>query len=143
MDFTHTFRKSGEMNNMRSYLPGAFLLLSGFGALSQTAPPAAPPAQQFEVPNKAPQTVAILTRDFAPGQTAGRHIHHGVEMTIVIRGDFELMVDGSPSHVYHAGDSFMVPREVPHDAKNVGTTPVTLAVTYVIDKGTPLRVPVP
>ena len=129
---------------MRSYLAGAFFLLSGLGALSQTAPPApAPPAQQIDVPNNAPQIVAILTRDFAPGQAAGRHIHHGVEMTIVIRGDLQLMVDGSPSHVYHAGDSFAVPRDIPHDAKNVGTTPVTLAVTYVIDKGTPLRIAVP
>ena len=64
-------------------------------------------------------------------------------MTIVIKGDLQLMVDGSPPHVYHAGDSFMVPRDVPHDAKNVGSTPVTIAVTYVIDKGTPLRIPVP
>ena len=90
-----------------------------------------------------PQTVAILTRDFAPGQSAGRHIHHGVEITVVIRGDLELDVDGQPARVYHAGESFLVPREVPHDAKNVGSTPVTIAVTYVIDKGTPMRVPLP
>ena len=129
---------------MRSYLAGAFFLLCGLGALAQLTPPApAPPAQQFDVPTNVPQMAAILTRDFVPGQAAGRHIHHGVEMTIVIKGDLQLMVDGSPPHVYHAGDSFMVPRDVPHDAKNVGSTPVTIAVTYVIDKGTPLRIPVP
>ena len=64
-------------------------------------------------------------------------------MTVVIRGDLQLMVDGKPAKVYHAGDSFLVPRDVPHDAKNVGTTPTLLAVTYVIDQGAPMRVPVP
>jgi hypothetical protein len=33
----------------------------------------------------------------------------------------------------------MVPRGVKHDGKNVGTTDVDLAVTYVLDKGAPLR----
>jgi quercetin dioxygenase-like cupin family protein len=130
-------------NPMRLILTGAFLLASAVAAGAQTPPPAAAPLQQYDVPTAKPQTVAILTRDFAPGQSAGRHIHHGVEMTVVIRGDLELDVDGQPAHVYHAGESFLVPREIPHDAKNVGSTPVTIAVTYVIDKGTPLRVPMP
>jgi quercetin dioxygenase-like cupin family protein len=128
---------------MRGFLLAALLIVPAAGALAQPAPPAAAPAQQFDVPAGTPQTVMILTRDFAPGQSAGRHIHHGVEMTIVIRGDFDLSVEGSPSHLYHAGDSFLVPRDVPHDIKNVGTAPGSLAVTYVIDKGSPARIPVP
>lgn len=128
---------------MRFYLSGALFLLAGLGAAAQSAAPAPPAAQQFDVPTSTAQTVAIVTRDFAPGQAAGRHIHHGVEMTIVIKGDLELTVDGSPARVYHAGDSFIVPRAIPHDAKNIGTTPVTIAVTYVVDKGTPLRAPAP
>jgi quercetin dioxygenase-like cupin family protein len=123
-------------------LTGAFLL--GLCAAASAQAPAAIPGQQFEIPaGGLPQTVMTATRDFLPGQTAGRHIHHGVEMAIVIRGDLQLMVDGAAPVIYHAGQSFLVPREVPHDVKNVGTTPVTLAITYVIDKGTPARVPVP
>ncbi len=103
---------------MGSYVRGAFFVAFCSWFVGAARPPAsAPPAQQFDVPTNAPQTVAIITRDFAPGQTAGRHIHHGVEMTIVIRGDLELVVDGFPLHVYHAGDSFLVPRGIPHDAK--------------------------
>ena len=52
---------------MRYYLAGAFVLLSALAASAQPAAPA-PPAQQFDVPATAPQMVAILTRDFAPGQ---------------------------------------------------------------------------
>ena len=127
---------------MRKSLAALCLLGSCLPAFAQ-APAPAPPAQQFDVPTAQPQTVMILTRDFAPGQTAGRHIHHGVEMTLVIRGSLEMLVDGQPPHVYQAGESFIVPRDVPHDAKNVGTVPTTIAVTYVIDKGSTPRIPVP
>jgi quercetin dioxygenase-like cupin family protein len=116
-----------------SFLPGA----------RAQAPAPAVPLQQMEVPSGTPQTVAIITRDFAPGQAAGRHIHKGVEMFVVTKGDFLLSVDGSPPRTLHAGDSSQVARDVPHDIKNVGTTPGSLAITYVIDKGAPLRVPVP
>jgi quercetin dioxygenase-like cupin family protein len=132
---------------MRMWFVGTLLLAATSAASAQT--PAAPPAyagvaQQYDVPTSgASQVVLILTRDFAPGQRAGRHIHHGVEITIVIKGDLKLMVDGSPDRVYHTGESFLVPRDVPHDAQNVGTTPAVLAITYVLDKGTPMRIPVP
>ena len=127
---------------MRGFLVAALLLLPA-SAFAQPAAPASGPAQQFDVPTGKPQTVMILTRDFMPGQSAGRHIHHGVEMAIIIRGDFVLSVDGAAPHSYHAGDSLMVPRDVPHDIKNVGSIPGTLAITYVIDKGAPARIPVP
>ena len=127
---------------MRFHLAAIFLLSSALCAQAQAPVPAAP-LQQIDVPAGAPQSVAILTRDFAPGQAAGRHIHKGVEMFIVIRGDFELAVDGSQPRALHAGDSFQVPREIPHDIRNTGATPGTLSITYVIDKGAPLRIPVP
>ena len=126
---------------MRGFLAGMFFLASATAAGAQPATPGV--GQQYDVPAGSPQTAMILLRDFAPGQSAGRHIHHGVEMSFVIRGDWEMMIDGQPVHIYHAGESFMVPRDVPHDGKNVGTTPVTIAVTYVIDKGSPTRIPVP
>jgi quercetin dioxygenase-like cupin family protein len=112
-------------------------------AQAQSPAPAAP-LQQFDVPQGgAPQTVAIITRDFAPGQAAGRHIHKGVEMFVVTKGDFVLSVDGAAPRTLHAGDSAQVAREAPHDIKNVGAAPGSLAITYVIDKGAPLRVAVP
>jgi quercetin dioxygenase-like cupin family protein len=132
-------------NIMRKIFIAAIVLSSCLAASAQAPAPApAPPAQQFDVPTTGkPQTVMILTRDFTPGQSAGRHIHHGVEMTLVIRGALEMLVDGQAPHTYQAGESFIVPREVPHDARNPGTVPTTIAVTYVIDKGTPPRIAVP
>lgn len=120
----------------------AILLLAGSAAAAMAAAPAAP-LQQYDIPpGSRPQTVAIVERNFAPGTGVPLHIHHGVEITYVIRGDVEVDIQGRAPHVYHAGESFMVPREVPHLAKNAGSGVASIAVTYVIDRGTPLMVPV-
>ncbi len=79
----------------------------------------------------------ITTRDFVAGETVGAHIHHGVEMTQVVKGSFEIFIKGQPPKVIKAGESFMVPREAVHDGRPAaGSGPVHVAVTLVIDKGT-------
>jgi len=133
-----------------SILRIAALLTVVVAAYAQTGGPnaaglgSAGPLQTFDVPTTGkPQTVYILHRVVNPGQSLGKHYHNGVEITQVIAGDWQLMVDGQETHVYHAGDSFLIPREIPHDGKSVGTTDAVLAVTYVLDKGAPLRVDCP
>lgn len=100
--------------------------------------------QTYDIPaGSKPQTVIITTRDLKQGESVTPHIHHGVEMTEVVTGTFELYVKGQPMKLVHAGESFLVPREVPHDARPApGSPPVHLAVTLVIDKGTAPRTPV-
>jgi quercetin dioxygenase-like cupin family protein len=127
---------------MRILLASALLLASAAAASAQmAAAPAAPPPPSFDAP-ATPTTVYIAHRDFKPGESIGLHTHPGEEMTQVMAGDFDLIVEGKTTH-YHAGESFMVPRGAKHDGKNVGTGTVTLAVTYVLDKGAPLRTAVP
>ena len=127
---------------MRLQLAAILFLIAPAVAVAQTPAPTQP-LQHYDVPAGPAQTVAIITRDFAPGEHSGRHLHRGVEMGIVMRGDFEVLIDGQPPHLYHAGESFLIPREAPHDGRNPGATPTTLAITYVIDKGAPLRVALP
>jgi|SRR5471030_1010220 quercetin dioxygenase-like cupin family protein len=130
------------------------LLLAGFAVLAssavfaqsggQMAVPAGPDKQVYDVPAGAKdQEIIIQTRDLKDGETVTPHIHHGVEMTEVVTGTFELYIKGQPVKVIHAGESFIVPRELPHDARPApGSPPVHLAVTLVIDKGTAPRTPV-
>jgi len=130
------------------------LLIAGFAVLASTAVfaqsggqmavPAGPDKQVYDVPaGSKDQEILIQTRDLKDGETVTPHIHHGVEMTEVVTGTFELYVKGQPVKVIHAGESFLVPREVPHDARPApGSPPVHLAVTLVIDKGTAPRTPV-
>lgn len=100
--------------------------------------------QTYDVPaGSKEQTIIITTRDLKDGETVTPHIHHGVEMTQVVTGTFECYLKGLPMKLVRAGESFMIPREVPHDCRpQPGSAPVHLAVTLVIDKGTAPRTPV-
>ena len=100
--------------------------------------------QTYDVPagSKA-QTVIITTRDLKDGESTSPHMHYGVEMTQVVTGMFECYLKGLPRITVKAGESFVIPREVPHDCRpQPGSPPAHLAVTLVIDTGTPPRSPV-
>lgn len=86
-----------------------------------------------------PQTVVFLEREFAKGQGSGLHIHHGVEMNVLIEGEVRVTIQGQAPRVMHAGDSITIPREVPHEAVNIGDGPARIVITYVVDKGRPLK----
>ena len=132
---------------MKKLLIGAALMLASTGAFAQSggqlAVAAGANTQTYDVPagSKA-QTVIITTRDLKDGESVTPHIHHGVEMTQVTSGTFECYLKGLPMKTVKAGESFMIPREVPHDCRPApGSPPVHLAVTLVVDTGTPPRVP--
>jgi quercetin dioxygenase-like cupin family protein len=133
---------------MKTLLIASFAVLASSAVFAQSggqmAVPAGPDKQVYDVPaGSKDQEILIQTRDLKDGETVTPHIHHGVEMTEVVTGTFELYVKGQPVKVIHAGESFLVPREVPHDARPApGSPPVHLAVTLVIDKGTAPRTPV-
>jgi quercetin dioxygenase-like cupin family protein len=100
--------------------------------------------QNYDIPHGSKdQTVIITTRDLKDGESTSPHMHFGVEMTQVVTGTFECYVKGQPMMLIHAGGSFVIPREAPHDCRPApGSPPAHLAVTLVIDKGTPPRTPV-
>jgi quercetin dioxygenase-like cupin family protein len=133
---------------MKKILIAGFVVAAGSVAFAQSggqmAVPNTPDKQVYDVPAGSKDVeVIIQTRSLQDGESVTPHIHHGVEMTEVVQGTFELYVKGQPVKVIHAGESFMVPREAPHDARPVpGTGPVKLAVTLVIDKSTAPRSPV-
>ena len=68
---------------------------------------------------------------------------YGAEITQVVAGSVRLDIRGQTGKVYNAGDSFTIPRGIVHDPINVGPGEAVLAVTYVLDKGAPLRVMTP
>ncbi len=78
-----------------------------------------------------------------PGVSAGRHTHPGEEVSIVTDGNLILEVQGQPPRTLQAGDAFIVPAGVPHDARNPGTATARLLGTWIIEKGKPLATPAP
>ena len=81
--------------------------------------------------------------EIAPGASAGRHTHPGEEISYVMEGEGEVLIQGQPALKIKAGDGFVVPNGAIHDAHNTGTQPLKLAAVYVVEKGKPLATPVP
>jgi len=74
------------------------------------------------------------------GGSAGLHTHPGDEISYVVEGAIEIVIDGA-SKTYKAGEAFHVPAGTVHDAKAVGG-PVVVIANYVIEKGKPATTPV-
>jgi quercetin dioxygenase-like cupin family protein len=91
-----------------------------------------------------PGREAVVARvEVAPGARAGRHTHPGDEISYVLEGQGELLIDGQPPRVVKAGESFVIPAGVVHDAHNDGNAPMKLVGVYVVEKGKPLATPAP
>lgn len=87
---------------------------------------------------------AVVARvEVAPGAKAGRHTHPGDEISYVLEGEATLLIDGQPPRIIKAGESFVVPAGVVHDAHNDGAVPTRLVGVYVVQKGQPLASPAP
>jgi quercetin dioxygenase-like cupin family protein len=99
--------------------------------------------QKSEFPGDKYATITALA-EVAPGVSAGRHTHPGVESGYVVDGEAILMVEGQPDRPLKAGDSFLIPPGVPHDARNTSSDkPVKVVSTYVVEKDKPLATPAP
>jgi quercetin dioxygenase-like cupin family protein len=89
-----------------------------------------------------PGREAVIARvEIAPGARAGRHTHPGDEISYVLEGEGEILVEGQPARKIKAGDGFVVPAGAIHDAHNTGPAPLRLVGVYVVEKGKPLATP--
>ncbi|MFM9939808.1 MAG: cupin domain-containing protein [Hyphomicrobiaceae bacterium] len=130
----------------------ALAALVGTSLAQQPATPTAPlpitqqgqglkriPLQKFDVPGTALETV-IGIAEIAPNFSVGRHSHPGVESGYIMEGEATLLVEGQPPRELKAGDSYVVPAGVIHDAK-AGPKGAKAIATYVVEKGKPFAVP--
>jgi quercetin dioxygenase-like cupin family protein len=89
-----------------------------------------------------PGREAVIARvEVAPGGVAGWHTHPGDEISYVTEGEATLMVAGQPPRKVSAGEGFVIPAGVVHNAKNEGATATKLVGVYVVEKGKPLASP--
>jgi len=92
----------------------------------------------------APGREAVIARvEVAPGVFAGRHTHAGEEISYILEGEGEILVEGQPALKVKAGDTFIIPAGAKHDAHNTGTHPLKMVAVYVVDKSQPLATPAP
>ena len=89
-----------------------------------------------------PGREAVIARvEVAPGGVAGWHTHPGDEISYVAEGESMLLVAGQPPRKISAGEAFVIPAGVVHNARNDSAAPVKLVGIYVVDKGKPLASP--
>lgn len=85
----------------------------------------------------------IANVEIAPGGSAGRHTHPGDEISYILSGEGEILMEGKPPLKVKAGDGFVIPGGTKHDAHNTGAAPLRLVGVYVVEKGKPLATPAP
>src|SRR2546426_671338 len=89
--------------------------------------------------------VVVQTTTYAPGGFSGWHTHPGFVLVVVESGALTLQV-GCSINTYSAGppaDAFYESGTTPIMARNLGTVPAVVRITYVVPKGSPVRLDVP
>jgi quercetin dioxygenase-like cupin family protein len=91
-----------------------------------------------------PGREAVVARvEIAPAASAGRHTHPGDEISYILEGEGEILIEGQAPRKVKAGDGFVIPAGAKHDAHNTGAQPLKLVGVYVVEKGKPLATPAP
>ena len=85
----------------------------------------------------------VMDVTIAPGAQSGRHVHPGHEFSYVLDGEGILEVEGQPAQPLKKGVAFHVDPMVIHNGINTSmTTPLHVAVVYVLETGKPIATPV-
>lgn len=139
----------------------AFMLFSQSALAQAAAPQAGAPQAGMPQPGAAqtgglsrtmvgkadvsvPGREAVVAKvEVAPGSRAGRHTHPGDEISYISEGEVDLLIDGQSPRTLKAGETFVVPAGVIHDAHNASNGTVKLIGVYVVEKGKPLATPAP
>ena len=124
----------------------ATILVVGSGAVvhAQQAPspkitPLTSDAPVTGVPDK---VFTLITADWPPGVTTGRHTHPGDEYGTVVEGTLVTRQEGGEWKTVTAGQSYYVPGGVVHETKNEGNVPAKSYNAFITEKGKPRATPV-
>jgi quercetin dioxygenase-like cupin family protein len=85
----------------------------------------------------------LITTEWLPGVSTGRHTHPGDEYGTVVEGTLVTRQDGGEWKALTTGQSYYVPAGVVHETKNTGDTPAKAYNVFVVEKGKPRVAPAP
>ena len=126
--------------HLRTVIVGAVVLAAAGVIVAQT--PALTRTMVTKADVSVPGREAVVARvEIAPGGVAGWHTHPGDEISYIIEGTATLMLAGQPPRQVSAGEGFVIPAGVVHNARNDGTSATKLVGVYVVEKGKPLASP--
>ncbi len=86
-----------------------------------------------------PGRIVVQVRTEIPvGVSAGRHTHPGEEIGYILQGSVQMEIEGSPTLQLHAGDGFLIPPGVPHNALHLGPDVGQMLSTYLVTPEEPI-----
>jgi quercetin dioxygenase-like cupin family protein len=138
------------MNNRKSIFGAAiglaFVAIFSVTALASTGggTSATPQvnADRIKFQTKGATDVVVQTTTYAPGGFSGWHTHPGFVLVVVESGDITLQV-GCSFNTYSVTQSFYESGTTPIMARNLGTSPAVVRITYIVPQGSPVRLEVP
>lgn len=96
--------------------------------------------QDLSVPGRE----AVVARvELAPGAFGGRHTHPGEEISYLMEGEIDVLIEGKPPLHVKPGEAFVIPNGAKHDVHNTGGSTAKLVGVYVVEKDKPLATPAP
>lgn len=132
---------------LKTFVVAGLLFASTLAASAQQNPPVSPsPVKRtviarVDVPNSNYEVISAIL-EIAPGFKAGRHLHPGIASGYVLEGQLWMALDGRPERTLGPGEGLELPFRVIHNEGTAGDKPLKAIVTYVVEKGQPLVLPV-
>ena len=90
---------------------------------------------RFSVPGR--EIVQVLT-EIPEGAQSGWHTHPGEEVGYIAAGTVQMFVDGRPPRTLQAGEGFLIPPGIAHNARDVGPGTGRMLSTYLVALDEPL-----
>jgi quercetin dioxygenase-like cupin family protein len=76
--------------------------------------------------------------EIPPGVASGWHTHPGEEVGYIIAGTVRMEIRDQPTLTLNAGDGFLIPPRVPHNALDLGPDTGLMLSTYIVEIGQPI-----
>lgn len=86
----------------------------------------------------ADREIVQVRTEIPPGVESGWHIHPGEEVGYIVAGTVEMRIADRPTLLLQAGDGFLIPPRVPHNARDLGPGVGEMLSTYLVEVGQPL-----
>lgn len=81
--------------------------------------------------------VQVLT-EIPVDVSSGWHHHPGEEVGYIVAGTVRMEREDRTTQVLNAGDGFLIPPGVPHNATDLGPDTGRMLSTYIVEKGQPI-----
>jgi quercetin dioxygenase-like cupin family protein len=115
---------------------------SGTPGQSEPADALAATLKRTEVqrgPLSVPGREMVQVRTEIPvGVASGWHTHPGEEVGYIVAGTVQMEIQDQPTVILQAGDGFLIPPRVAHNATDLGPETGQMLSTYIVEIGQPI-----